>query len=76
MINPAFSGGLINDSDIDLPTDEEGNPTMTEENLTEENIPVKTYLYKEAANCEHDEEKLTHMPAQPSTCSTHGNCEY
>lgn len=76
MINPAFSGGLINDSDIDLPTDEEGNPTMTEEDLTEENIPVKTYLYKEAANCEHDEEKLTHMPAQPSTCSTHGNCEY
>lgn len=73
-IAPAFSGGLISDSNIDLPLDEDGNPTMTTDQLTEENIPVNTYLYKEA--CAHDEAYLTHTEAQPSTCSTHGNIEY
>lgn len=74
MTNPAFSGGLINDSNIDIPLDENGNPTMTTDQLTEANIPVKTYLYKEV--CAHDEANLTHTEAQPSTCSTHGNIEY
>lgn len=73
-IAPAFSGGLISDSNIDLPLDEDGNPTMTTEDLTDDNIPVKTYLYKEV--CAHDEANLTHTEAQPSTCSTHGNIEY
>lgn len=74
MTNPAFSGGLINDENIDLPLGEDGNPTMTTEELTEGNIPVKTYLYKEV--CAHEEANLTHTQAQPSTCSTQGNIEY
>lgn len=69
MTNPAFSGGLINDSNIDL-----DDTALTTADLTEENIPVKTYLYKEV--CAHSEANLTHTEAQPSTCSTHGNIEY
>lgn len=74
MTNPAFSGGLIDDSNIDIPLDENGNLTMTTDQLTEANIPVKTYLYKEV--CSHSEANLTHTDAKASTCSTHGNIEY
>lgn len=69
MTNPAFSGGLINDSQIDLP---EG---ITADSLTEEeDLPCKTYLFKEV--CAHDEANLTHTDAKASTCSTHGNIDY
>lgn len=74
MTNPAFSGGLINDSNIDIPLDENGNPTMTTDQLTEANIPVKTYLYKEV--CAHSDENLTYHAANASTCSEQGNIEY
>ncbi len=70
MTNPAFSGGLIGDSNIDLPQDS----SLTTESLTETNIPVKTYLYKEV--CAHDAANLTFYEAKASTCSTHGNIEY
>lgn len=74
MINPAFSGGLIDDSNLDLPLDEDGNPIIPEGGLNDNNIPVKTYLYKEV--CEHDELNLTLYEANPSTCSTRGNIKY
>ena len=70
VINPAFSGGLINDSNIDLPQD----GSLTIGDLTEMNIPVKTYLYKEV--CALDAANLTFYEAKASTCSTHGNIEY
>jgi len=65
---PYFSGGFIDDTDIDLPNGQ------TTGDLNEENIPVKTYLYKEV--CTHDEAYLTHTSAKDSTCSEHGNIEY
>ena len=70
MTNPAFSGGLISDSNIDLPQD----GSLTIGDLTEMNIPVKTYLYKEV--CAHDAANLTFYEAKASTCSTHGNIAY
>ncbi|MGN1319301.1 MAG: dockerin type I repeat-containing protein [Lachnospirales bacterium] len=74
MSIPVFTGGYINDSDIDLPVDEEGNYTLTTSELTEENIPVNTYLYKEV--CSHSDTYLTHTEAKESTCSEKGNIEY
>ena len=69
MILPAFSGGLIYDGDIDL-----DGTGLTSNDLTKDNIPVKTYLYKEV--CAHDEANLTHYPEIKSTCSQYGNYEY
>lgn len=47
---------------------------ITTEDLSGDNIHVKTYLYKEV--CAHDEANLTHTEANGSTCSTNGNIEY
>lgn len=69
MTNPAFSGGLISDNNIDL-----DGTGLTTGGLTEDNIPVNTYLYKEV--CTHDEAGLTHYDAKESTCSEQGNIEY
>lgn len=65
---PAFSAGLIGDSQIDLPAGLELS------NLNENNIPVQTYLYKEI--CTHDNSDLTTTEAVSSTCSTQGNTKY
>ena len=69
MTNPAFSGGLISDNNIDL-----DGTGLTTGGLTEDNIPVNTYLYKEV--CTHDEAGLTHYDAKESTCLEQGNIEY
>ncbi|MGN1121530.1 MAG: hypothetical protein ACI4RV_04110 [Eubacteriales bacterium] len=74
MVNLAFSGGSLTDENMDLPCDEDGNPTVTVEELTEESIPVKTYLYKEV--CAHDDSDLTYTAAKASTCTEHGNTAY
>lgn len=66
--DPYFSGGALDDENIDLPDG------MTQNDLTEDNIPVKTYLYKEV--CAHDESNLQYIPAKGSTCSEQGNMEY
>lgn len=68
-IATAFSGGLISDSNIDL-----DGTGLTTGDLTEDNIPVNTYLYKEV--CAHDEGGLTHYDEKASTCSARGNIEY
>lgn len=65
-----FSGGMLDDSFIDLPDD----GSLTCSNLTEETIPVKTYLYKEV--CTHSADNVTHTSARESTCSAQGNIEY
>ncbi|MGM9552483.1 MAG: hypothetical protein ACI3XA_09550 [Clostridia bacterium] len=67
---PVFSGGMINDSFIDLPEDE----SLTYSDLTEDNLPVKTYLYREV--CEHGDEYLTYTAPKNSSCTEKGNIEY
>lgn len=67
---PVFSGGFIDDGYFDFPED----GSLTYDTVTEENAPVKTYLYREV--CAHSEENLTHTAAKSSTCSEQGNIEY
>lgn len=63
-----FSCGPINDSYIDLPDD----GSLTYDNLDPDNIPVKTYLYREV--CTH--ENAAYTAEKTGTCSEHGNTAY
>ena len=65
-----FSVGFINDGYFDFPED----GSLTYDDVTEANAPVKTYLYKEV--CAHSESSLTYTAAKNSTCSAKGNIEY